>query len=128
MEELNDQQLLPFVKYSKKDRTLDTLHLTLKIEGDSTADVGVDDPIYKIPFTITQAADDPQTRPCIIHWNPLEDSCGPSGTILLYHQTDSHGTHSLELKEVEDPKTAYKAPHSTRSNRIGSLLYGAHPG
>ncbi|KAJ5800860.1 uncharacterized protein N7518_002928 [Penicillium psychrosexuale] len=98
MEELNDQQLLPFVKYSKKDRISDTPHLTLKIEGDSTADVGVDDPIYNILFTITRAADNPQTRPCIIHWNPLEDGCGPSGTILLYHQTDSHGTHSLELK------------------------------
>ncbi|KAJ5382536.1 hypothetical protein N7517_000447 [Penicillium concentricum] len=46
----------------------------------------VDEPIYSVPFTITRAADDPQTRPCIIHWNPIEDGFSQSCSMLLCHE------------------------------------------
>ncbi|KGO39836.1 hypothetical protein PEX1_003390 [Penicillium expansum] len=91
-----DQQLLPLVKYSDKDRITDTPHLSLTIRGDSSVDLLADDLIYNVVFTITRAADDPHTRPCIIHWNPIEDGCNQSGMILLYH-----GEGSVEFREVD---------------------------
>ncbi|OQD62916.1 hypothetical protein PENPOL_c010G01511 [Penicillium polonicum] len=98
-----DQQLLPFVKYSDKDRIPDTPHLSLTIEGDSTVDVWVDDPTYNVLFTITRAADDPNTQSCIIHWNPVEDGCSQSGAVLIFH-----GSHGLRLEEVDPEKLPTK--------------------
>ncbi|KGO75767.1 hypothetical protein PITC_033510 [Penicillium italicum] len=96
MEEVMGQQLLPFVKYYDKDRIL-------TIEGDSTVDAWVDDTVYNVLFTITRAADDPHTRPCTIHWDPVEDGCSQSGTMLIYH-----GDEGLQLKEVDPEKLPTK--------------------
>lgn len=57
-----------------------------------------DDLIYNVVFTITRAVDDPHTRPCVFHWNPVEDGCSQSGMILLYH-----GDESVEFREAELP-------------------------
>ncbi|KAL2696490.1 hypothetical protein AAEP93_002904 [Penicillium crustosum] len=98
-----DQQLLPFVKYSDKDRTPDTPYLTLMIEGDSSVNVLADELIYDVLFTITRAADDPHTRPCTVHWNPVKDGCSQSGMKLFFH-----GEEGLQLKDLDPEKLPKK--------------------
>ncbi|CAG8218914.1 unnamed protein product [Penicillium salamii] len=98
MADAMDQQLLPFVKYSDQDRKPDTPHLTVTVQGDPTVDV-YDEPIYEVLFTITRAADDQQTRPCILHWNPIEDNFSPSGLMLLHR-----GPDGPSQKEVDPEK------------------------
>lgn len=66
-------------------------------------DVLDDELIYDVLFTIMRAADDPHTRPCIIHWNPVEDGCGQSGMKLLLH-----GEECLQLKELDPEKLPTK--------------------
>jgi hypothetical protein len=41
------------------------------------------DTSYAITFTITREADDPERRPCIFHWDPIEDGFGQSGFMLF---------------------------------------------
>ncbi|OQD97709.1 hypothetical protein PENSOL_c011G04272 [Penicillium solitum] len=78
---------------------------------DSSVDVLDDELIYDALFTITRAADDPHTRPCIIHWNPVEDGCGQSGMKLLFH-----GEEGLQLKEL-DPENCLRNSSSHENER-----------
>ncbi|CAG7938181.1 unnamed protein product [Penicillium salamii] len=93
-----DQQLLSFVKYFDQNREPDTPQLTLRIEGEPTVDVWVDEPSYSVLFTITRSAEDPQTKPCIIYWDPTEDGFSPSGSMLILHTL--HGLRPV----VTDPE------------------------
>jgi hypothetical protein len=55
--------------------------LCLTFDAKPSIDLEVDTS-YAITFTITRKADDPERRPCIFHWDPIEHGFGQSGFML----------------------------------------------
>lgn len=50
---------------------------------------------YNIIFTITRDAEDPQRKPCVIHWDPIEDGYGLQGLMLFERRW--YGVEPIEL-------------------------------
>lgn len=109
-----DEKLSSLTRYSTTDRQYDdppnklankqtkpnrsgSPRLTLTFEAKPELDpVYIDS--YALTFKITRDSDDPQKKPCIIHWDPVQDGVGQSGIIILHHESNT------ELRPIQvDP-------------------------
>ncbi|OOQ83238.1 hypothetical protein PEBR_36114 [Penicillium brasilianum] len=71
-----------YLRYSAADRRSGCPRLSLTLDAKPSIDLEVDTS-YPITFTITREADDPERRPCIFHWDPIEDGFGQPGFMLF---------------------------------------------
>lgn len=127
-------QLSSYTRYSTADRPYgshkkptsinanpsrqDTPRLALSFEA--KPQLHVYDTSYCIVFTITRVKDDPETRPCIIHWDPITDGFGTDrltqpGMILLWRQLDGWqplevDTHQLPAKPLHPREVCIEDP------------------
>ncbi|KAJ5098337.1 hypothetical protein N7532_005338 [Penicillium argentinense] len=73
-------EIASFKRYSDADRPPGTPRLNLFINSETTSHAH--DTYYRVEFTINRAKDDPERRPFIIHWDPIEDGFSQSALIL----------------------------------------------
>ncbi|CAG8216978.1 unnamed protein product [Penicillium nalgiovense] len=95
------EELSPFMRYSAADRPPDTPRLALFFEAEPQSHIC--DTSYHIIFTITREENDPETRPCIIHWDPVADGLGQSGMILLCRESETDEWQPLQVDPQQLP-------------------------
>ncbi|KAJ5477667.1 hypothetical protein N7530_003176 [Penicillium desertorum] len=96
-----EEELSSFTRYSAADRPPDTPRLRLSFEAEPQSHVY--DTSYRMMFTITREVNDPETRPCIIHWDPVKDGLGQSGIILLCRESETDEWQPLQVDPQQLP-------------------------
>lgn len=107
-------------RIAKKNRP-GTPRLTLSFE--SKDQLHADDDDYRIMFTITREADDPEIRPCIIHWDPIEDGFGQSSMVM-----HCHPARGFEAPEIDLRKLPTKSLHSREVSTEDPCFKQLEPG
>ncbi|CAG8899005.1 unnamed protein product [Penicillium egyptiacum] len=92
------EELPSFTRYSAAHRPPGTPRLALSFESEKQSHAH--DTFYRIVFTITREADDLDKRPCIIHWDPVEDGLGQSGMMLRIRPASGFEAPDLNLHEL----------------------------
>jgi hypothetical protein len=99
--------------------------LTLTLEGKSSLDPCFDTS-YHLSITITRDEDDPQTQPCIIHWDPIEDVFGQLGIMLVRSNGDF--TEDLGPVLVDSNQLRAKPLHPREVSQSDPCFKELYPG
>jgi hypothetical protein len=108
-----------------KPNRWETPRLTLTLKGKSCLDPGFDTS-YSLIITITRDEDDPQTQPCIIHWDPIEDAFGQPG-IMLVHSRYSFA-EDLGPVQIDSNQLRVKSLHPREVSQSDPCFKQLYPG
>ncbi|KAF7184721.1 hypothetical protein CNMCM7691_006144 [Aspergillus felis] len=118
-------KLSSFIRYSGPDVPLGTPRLTLSLKAKEYLFLDLATS-YPIIFTITRDAYDPQTQPCIIHWDPIEDGFGQLGIMLVHSNYDF--TEDLEPVQVNSNQLRAKSLHPREVSTSDPCFKQLNPG
>ncbi|GFF51533.1 conserved hypothetical protein [Aspergillus udagawae] len=119
-------QLSSFVRSSDADTSFGTPRLTLTLEGGKSFLDLYDDTSYPLVIRITRDEDDPQTQPCIIHWDPIEDAFGQPGIMLVRSNHDF--TEDLGPVQVDSNQLRAKSLHPRKVSQSDPCFKQLYPG